>query len=279
MEKHVSVIISTYNSADFMNECLEELVRQTIFVHLEIMVIDAASPQKEKEIVTSYQNKYENISYIRLNKRIGIYPAWNIGIKKTTAPYITAFSTNDRLNHTAYETLSKALDDNPDIDLVYGDTYLSPIPHTPFEFGRDIPGLTFKWPEYSYRYLLANNCIGPHPMWRRRVHNHIGYFDEQYIALGDQEFWLRLGRQSRMLHIPFFSGLFWWTPNSLSGNDSISENEFIKIRKMYMQYFANDCNKFQEMLAAIQILYDNGQTEKAQKLLTQCKNEFFYLAE
>lgn len=262
-----------------MKECLDELVKQSIFDHLEIIVIDAASPQNEKEIATSYQNRYENISYLRLNKRIGIYPAWNIGIKKTKAPYITAFSTNDRLNPVAYETLSKTLDDNPSIDLVYGDTFLSPIPHTPFESGRDVQGLTFKWPEYSYRHLLTNNCIGPHPMWRRRVHDHVGYFDEQYIALGDQEFWLRLGRKFRMLHIPFFTGLFWWTPNSLSGDESLSEKEFITIRKIYMQRFANDCTKLQEILTAIQLLNDKGQAEKAQKLLMQCKNDFFYLAE
>lgn len=78
----VSVIISTYSSESFMKECLDELVKQTIFEKLEIIVIDAASPQKEKEIVTSYQKRYDNIFYLRLNKRIGIYPAWNIGIKK-----------------------------------------------------------------------------------------------------------------------------------------------------------------------------------------------------
>jgi glycosyltransferase involved in cell wall biosynthesis len=275
----ISVVISTYKSEKFMTECLEELIKQTIFEHLEIMIVDAASPQQEKDIVNSYQKKYDNIFYLRLNKRIGIYPAWNIGIKKTKAPYITAFSTNDRLNPVAYETLSKALDENPDVDLVYGDTFLSPIPHTPFESGRDIPGLTFKWPDYSYRYLLANNCIGPHPMWRRRVHAHVGYFDEQYIALGDQEFWLRLGRKFRMLHLPFFSGLFWWTPNSLSGDDSVSEKEFIEIRKKYMQIFAQDCTLFNQILDSIRLLNEEGRTEKAKILLKQCGDDYFFLAE
>lgn len=262
-----------------MTECLEELIKQTKFEQLEIIVVDAASPQNEKGIVTSYQKTYDNICYLRLNKRIGIYPAWNIGIKKTKAPYITAFSTNDRLNPVAYETLSNALDENPSVDLVYGDTFLSPIPHTPYESGRDIPGLVFKWPDYSYRYLLANNCIGPHPMWRRRVHANVGYFDERYIALGDQEFWLRLGRKFRMLHIPFFSGLFWWTPNSLSGDESLSEKEFVEIRKKYMQIFLQDCEKFQETLESIQILTNKGKADKAKELFKQCKDDYFYLAE
>ena len=279
MNKSISVVISTYKSADFMAECLDELIKQTIFENIEILIVDAASPQREKDIVAYYQKNYDNISYLRLNKRIGIYPAWNIGIKKTTSPYITPFSTNDRLNPAAYETLSKALDDNPNVDLVYGDTYLSTLPHTPFECGVDSPRTTFKWNKYSYRYLLENNGIGPHPMWRRRIHDEVGYFDEQYVALGDQEFWLRLGRHYRMLHVPFFSGLFWWTPESLSGDGSTSQKEFISIRKKYTEIFSKDCTRFKETLDAIQFLNEKGHSEKAKELLKKCHDEFFYLAE
>lgn len=273
----ISVIISTYCSEKFMAECLDELIKQTIFNELEIIVVDAASPQNEKKIVKSYQNQYSNISYLRLNKRIGIYPAWNIGIKKTSSPYITPFSTNDRLNPVAYETLSRALDSNSRVGLVYGDTYLSPHPHTPFECGVDSPRTTFKWQKYSYRNLLITNGIGPHPMWRRRVHDQVGYFDEHYVALGDQEFWLRLGRKFQMQHVPFFSGLFWWTPNSLSGDETISQKEFFSIRKKYAEIFSKDCALFEETIDAIKILNEKGHTQKAKQLLNKCFTEFFYL--
>ena len=49
----ISVIISTYCSEKFMAECLDELIKQTIFNELEIIVVDAASPQNEKKIVKS----------------------------------------------------------------------------------------------------------------------------------------------------------------------------------------------------------------------------------
>jgi len=276
--KNTSVIISTYKSEEFITECLEELIKQTIFNKLEIIIVDAASPQKEKDIVSSYQKQYDNICYLRLNKRIGIYPAWNIGIKKTKAPYITPFSTNDRLNPVAYETLSKALDENPDIDLVYGDTYLSRLPHTPFEHGIDAPGMVQKWDEYSYNFLLEDNCIGPHPMWRRKIHDTVGYFSEDYVALGDQEFWLRLGRHSKMLHIPFFSGLFWWSQKSLSGQD-ISHTEFLSIRKKYSQQYLNDYNLLKDRLKSIEELIHLGQKEKAKKLVEEYKKQYFYMFE
>lgn len=276
--KLISVIISTYESEEFMAECLEELIKQTVLKKLEVIVIDANSPQREEQIVKSYQKKHDNIYYLRLNKRIGIYPAWNIGIKKTSAPYITPFSTNDRLNPAAYEILSKALDDNPNIDLAYGDTYISHYPHTPFESGVDIPGLVQKWDKYSYNFLLENNCIGPHPMWRRHIHDKIGYFSEEYLALGDQEFWLRLGRHSKMLHIPFFSGLFWWSRKSLSGQD-ISHAEFTSIRKKYIQQYLDDYTTVTKKFEHIKELIDNGQRQQAQKLIDEYKKEYFYMLE
>lgn len=276
--KLISVIISTYMSEEFMAECLEELIKQTIFDRLEIIVIDANSPQNEQKIIKHYQNKYKNISYLKLKKRIGIYPAWNIGIIKTSAPYITPFSTNDRLNPSAYEILSKALDDHPEIDLVYGDTYISHQPHTPFERGIDAPGMVQKWSKYSYTFLLENNCIGPHPMWRRQIHKSIGYFSKKYIALGDQEFWLRLGRNSKMLHIPFFSGLFWWSRKSLSGQD-ISHTEFTSIRRHYLNKYLDDYEILNEKFKSIQKLIDNGEKIESQKLIEEYKNKYFYIFE
>lgn len=276
-KKSISVIISTYKSEDFMEECLQELIKQTIFNELEIIVIDANSPQKEEHIVKSYQKYYKNINYLKLNKRIGIYPAWNIGIKKTTAPYITPFSTNDRLNPAAYETLKNALDEHGDIDLVYGDTYTSPTPHTPFEMGRDIPSLTQKWPDYSYFYLLTNNCIGPHPMWRRSVHTTVGCFSEEYAALGDQEFWLRLGRHSKMLHLPFFSGMFWTTQNSLSGGNT--SEEFTNIREKYMREYVADHNKITKELNDLERLVQIGHKTKVENLIKNYKKKYFYIFE
>lgn len=49
----VSAIISTYNSEKFIKGCLEDLINQTLYKkgELEIVVIDSASKQNEKEII------------------------------------------------------------------------------------------------------------------------------------------------------------------------------------------------------------------------------------
>lgn len=218
-----------------MRECLEDLVSQTVADRLEIVIVDAASPEYEEKIIREFQQIHPNILYIRTPRRIGIYAAWNLAIRNASAPYVTPFSTNDRLNSIAYEQLAVALDTNPDDMLVYGDTYLTATPHQTFDC-HDRVG-EYRWPPYCYEFLVAANGVGPHPMWRRELHDVIGYFDERYVALGDQEFWLRIGERFRMLHIPVVTGLYWESSEGISYQRQIADAEFRQIRGMYARRY------------------------------------------
>lgn len=53
-------------------------------------------------------------------------------------------------------------------------------------------------------------------MWRRSIHRSVGYFDGRYAAIGDQDFWLRLGRNHKLWHIAIPTGLAWISATSLS---------------------------------------------------------------
>jgi glycosyltransferase involved in cell wall biosynthesis len=128
----VSAIVSTYNSEDFIRECLENLESQTISKNLEIVVVDAASLQNEEQIVKEFQKRYSNITYIKTKGRVGIYAAWNIAIKEASGRYCISASTNDILNQEACEILARYLDENQECMLVYGDTYLTKTPHENF---------------------------------------------------------------------------------------------------------------------------------------------------
>ncbi|MCB9134666.1 MAG: glycosyltransferase [Anaerolineales bacterium] len=237
----VSIIVSTYASAAFMRECLDDLVHQTIAPALDIIIVDAHSPEDEGAIIAEYQAKL-NIRYIRTDTRIGVYAAWNLAIQAAQGDYILPFSTNDRLAPYTCETLARALDEHPEVQLVYGDTYLTRTPHETFEH-HTRSGM-YRWPDYSYEELLQYCQIGPHPMWRRTLHDEIGYFDEKFLSVGDQEFWLRIGERYAMLHIPVFTGLYWDTDNALSKKGTAPYEEIAEIQSHYQRRYLNALREF-----------------------------------
>jgi FkbM family methyltransferase len=230
----ISVLITSYNSEEFIEECLGDLEAQETADTTEIIFIDAFSPQGERAIVRKFQDRYSNIRYVRTPERIGIYASWNLAARMARGEYFTTFSTNDRLWRKAHEVMSRALDNNPDVMLVYGDTYITNTPHEQFgKFTIPVTSLQqLKWPAYKYQDLLAVCMIGPNPMWRRKVHERIGYWDDRFEAIGDQDFFLRIGEIFPMLHLDFYTGLYWWTADAVSvkGVTPWIENHVVRMR-------------------------------------------------
>lgn len=232
----VTAIVSTYNSEGFMRECLDDLVSQTLAKDIEIIVLDACSQQNERAIVHDFQQQHDNIRYIRTSERIGIYLAWNIMSFMASAPYITSFSTNDRLRKDAYELLYSNINQH-NYAIVYGDTYLTSQPHQSFE--QNTATGQYVWPPYSRDALLQNCMVGPHPMWRKSIHQEIGYFDDSYDAIGDQEFWCRAALNYELYHLDEYTGLYWVTSDSLSGNSECSNREVARYRQKYSPYISS----------------------------------------
>lgn len=237
----VSALVSTYASEAFMEECLTDLLAQTVADRLEIIVIDAASPQDEAAVVRRFQRLHDGIRYLRTPVRIGIYRAWNHAALLASGRYLTPFSTNDRLAPDAYATLAAALDNTPGADLVFGDTRLTDTPHQ--SFAAHTPsahsGGAWVWPQYSFEYNLASCTGGPHPMLRRSAIEAHGLFDERHTALADQDFFMRLGRLGRVRHIPAFTGLAWLSPSALS-DESHTQGELRTLRERHRAAYAAD---------------------------------------
>lgn len=240
-QPRVSALVSTYASAEFIGECLEDLTTQTIADELEIVVVDADSPEDEQSVVREYQQRFPRIVYHRTPKRIGIYPAWNIAAKMASGRYLMSASTNDRLAPDCCEMLAERLDSDESVGLVYGNSHLTETPHE--SFAEYTPssnmGGDFLWPPFCYEELLIRCMVGPHAMWRADVHAKVGYFDESYKALGDQDMWLRIGREYNVRHLDRFTGLYWQSPDALSVQPH-TQDELKRIRRKYLAGYLMD---------------------------------------
>ncbi|MFT0861691.1 glycosyltransferase [Ancylobacter sp. G4_0304] len=186
----VSAIASLYRGRQFIESFLENIVHQTLFAESELIIIDADSPEGEAEIIERYQRVYPNIVYRRINYRIGIYDAWNVGIGLARGAYITNVNLDDLRRQDSFELQAATLDAHPETDVAYQDFFYSMDSAFGFDevarcdFRSDLPLVT-------RNNMLEFNSPHNAPMWRKRLHDEIGLFDTQYRSAGDYEFWLR----------------------------------------------------------------------------------------
>ena len=222
----VSAIVSTYNSERFLRGCLDDLEQQTIADKLEIIVVNSGSQENEEAIVHEYQQKFNNIVYIKTEQREGIYTAWNRAVSVTRGTFLTNANTDDRHREDALEIMSETLQVNPDVGLVYGDQICTDTQNGTFA-NHHVTEMA-KRPEYSRERLLFGCCVGSQPMWLKSLHNKLGNFDESLDSAGDWDFWLRISSKYKFKHIPDFLGLYYYNKEGIEHGR--------KIHSLYERY-------------------------------------------
>ena len=234
----VSAIVSTYNSEAFIRGCLEDLEAQTIRDQLEILVIDSASPQDERRIVGEFQQCFGNIKYVRTKERETVYQAWNRGVGLASGRYLTNANTDDRHRPDAFERMVQALEDKPEIALVYADVLITETENE--TMAQCTPIGMYRWHDWDRRRLLFETCfMGPQPMWRRSLHDEYGLFDASFVTSGDYEFWLRVSQTNDFHHLPECLGLYLMSPGSIEHSNrdrQAAENE--RIYQLYRTAYA-----------------------------------------
>lgn len=230
-EPLVSVIVSTYNAARFLAGALENLEQQTIANRIEIIVIDSGSTQSEGAIVEEFQSRYGNIRYLR-TERETIYQAWNRGVKLARGKYITNANTDDRHRLDALEVMADELERHPDIALVYADSAVTLDENQTFD-SVEPDGYHLR-PDYAPEIMLTGCHMGPQPMWRRSIHEELGYFREDLRSAGDYDFWCRVALRHPLRHIPQTLGLYYENPQGICNSDKeLSARETRAVTESY----------------------------------------------
>ncbi|MBW7990851.1 MAG: glycosyltransferase [Planctomycetes bacterium] len=304
----VSAIVSTYNSEKFLSGCLEDLEHQTIADKLEIIIVNSGSQENEEAIVHEYQQKYDNIVYLKTERREGIYTAWNRAVKVARGSFLTNANTDDRHREDALEIMAEMLLANPDAALVYGDQICTDTSNG--TFANHHATNMAKRPEYSLERLLFGCCVGSQPMWRKPLHTELGYFDDTLTCAGDWDFWLRISSKYKFKHIPEFLGLYYYNENGIEHGKKIHSlyeryivgkrygNPYISVIPLYaskdnplVSVIMPAYNATEHIAETIEsvliqnyrnfelIVVDDGSTDNTRNIITSFKNDkikYFY---
>lgn len=214
----VSIITSVFKGEYFIAPFLVNIISQNIFKDCELILIDANLNKKSLEynIIEFYLAKYPNqIIYKKLSYDPGLYAVWNLGIKLARGDYITNANLDDRLARDCYEVHAQILDQNPDVDLVYSNSYMTKLPNETFELNS--ADSLIDLPEFKPELIKKNNLPSFNPMWRKHLHFKYGYFEERFKIAGDWEFWVRLVVAGvKFKKAPGIHGLFYHNQKGLS---------------------------------------------------------------
>ena len=89
----VSVIIPTYNRAEFLREAIKSVLAQT-YPHFELLILDNCSPDNTPEVVASFSDP--RIKYLRHQCNIGACANWTYGIYWAQGKYLSILGDDDR---------------------------------------------------------------------------------------------------------------------------------------------------------------------------------------
>lgn len=183
----VSVVIPTYNYADYLDECLDSVKRQTLLerdVKIEVIVVDDASADNTQEILAKHT--WPGLRTIRHEVNSGLCVSLNTGHEAARGKYIVNVDADNLLTSDALELLYDALEEKPWIDVASGGLamYAKDGNHrlaTDWPFGRIDP----------MAQLTHINQLTSSSMMRSASVDRLGGYRIRQHKNEDGEFWCR----------------------------------------------------------------------------------------
>jgi glycosyltransferase involved in cell wall biosynthesis len=201
MTPKVSILIATYNRADFLALAIES-VRKQNYTNWELLILDDASEDATAQIIASYQKADNRIHHLRQEKNVGIVKNRNSGLAAAVGKYIAILDSDDIW--TAPDKLKQQVDflDNHPHHVAIG-TYITLIDQAGKKIGQD----TYELNDAGIReHLLVRNQFAHSSVMLRATTVHdIGGYDEKLELAEDYDLYLRLGQKGELANLPLFS--------------------------------------------------------------------------
>jgi hypothetical protein len=231
----LTIITSVFKGDEFIEQFMEDIVKQTIYCKSQHIIINANSPGNEEEVIKKYLDQYKNIEYYKLEIDPGLYGVWNLAIRKAKADLIVNANLDDRFSIDAFEILSNELANHPNVDIVYSNQYITNLKNQKFESASIISAHNAG--EFSKEKLKRGCFLGSHPMWRRSIHDRFGPFDEKFRSAGDWEMWLRASKNGAVFfHVNEFTGVNYMGDTQISTRKDLNKSRLRELSILKKRY-------------------------------------------
>lgn len=194
----VSVLMSVYNGADYLQEAIDSILGQT-FADFEFIIFDDCSTDESPAILIRNAEQDARIVVVKNPENLGLTKSLNKGLQMAKGQYIARQDADDVSLPQRFEKLVEVLD--ADSACVLASCNFRTIDqHGNFirEVRRDCS------PELVAWHLLFQNRIAGHSqvMFRRDTALEVGSYDENCRYSQDYELWSRLTQVGKITILP-----------------------------------------------------------------------------
>jgi glycosyltransferase involved in cell wall biosynthesis len=175
-----------YNVEPFVGAAIESVRSQT-FTDLELIVVDDGSADQTAAAVERHAHEDPRIRLLRQPNR-GLSAARNVALQHSRGSYLAILDSDDAWTPSFLEAQMELLERRPEIDIVTTNAWF---------VGGSFSGQTAgpqpdPRPDPDLRHLLEDEtAVFVMCVFRRRVYDAIGGFDEAFRSNEDYDFWIR----------------------------------------------------------------------------------------
>ena len=216
----LTVVTPSYNQGKYIKRTIESVLSQGIS-ELEYIVMDGGSADETVDILKSYGDRIIWIS----EKDKGQTDAVNKGIRMSTGEIIGWLNSDDIYYPETFNKVLKVFEDNPDINVVYGNAY-----HIDEEDGVIEEYYT---EDFDYE-RLKDICFicQPSLFFRKNLVDKYGYLDDKLQYCMDYDYWLRLGKGEKFYRLnDFIAGSRLYDDNKTLGARRKVHEEMLIMQK------------------------------------------------
>lgn len=198
----VSILVVTYNSAEFVLETLESAKKQT-YKNIELIITDDGSRDETVSVCESWllQNKdrFVRTQLITVPQNTGIPANCNRGVKASNGEWIKIIAGDDILLDSCIDSFVGYVKRVPEAKAIQGlvkvfwideEGYPSEGVTLPLEKQQKIFQLSVE--KQFQRMYLANYVAAPGVFLNRQLLIQLHYFDERFTLLEDVPMWLKM---------------------------------------------------------------------------------------
>lgn len=184
----ISVVVTCYNQAAYINECLESVLRQS-FTDWECIIVNDGSTDDSLAVAQKWQESDDRFIILSLINA-GVCNARNKGIEIAKGSYILPLDADDYIDLNYLERALNIFDNYTKCKVVYGKAMLTGMKSGLWDL-----------PAFSLKNLARSNCIYVTAMYKKEDWQRIGGYDlNMHLGLEDWEFWIHLLKNDPEVH-------------------------------------------------------------------------------